>query len=107
MEQEDEEVVLKRSELKTMIDDVIEEMMTLIDERTILALKLGSDEARPSPMGAAVSVTVAAAVDEYFSRRTVIKKITSEVEREIPSPDVVTETASELVRKDNLIRPIA
>lgn len=79
-----------------MIDDAIADMMTLIDDRIILVLKLGSDEARSSPMGATVSAAIAATVDEFVSRGAVTKVVTSEVEQAILSSDVVTAMAKDL-----------
>lgn len=107
LDEEDAEIVLRRSELKTIIDVAVTNTMTLIDERIISALQSCTDGNRLSPMGTAISTAVGTAVADQISQGMVSKMVKEEAFQLVRNPEVKTMIAAELTRSDELMSPIA
>lgn len=68
-----EKIVLRRNELKTMIDVIVNSVATLMDDRVIFALPSCTAESQLSSVRAALLTTVAKVIDEQAGGENVVR----------------------------------
>lgn len=107
VEEEDAEIVLKRSQLKKTIYLAVGNAMTLIDEHIISALQMSNDEKHPSPMRAAVSASITTIICKHVNQAAVADMVTKATSQAVKSPDVIPTLADALVTNDGSMKHIA
>lgn len=68
---------------------------------------MGSENKRPSPMGAAVSSAIAAVIGEHVSQGTISRMVSNATRKAVTNPDFITTIGDKLVKSDSLMMPIA
>lgn len=107
LDKEDVETVLRRSELKTLIDVAVTNTATLIDEQMVSTMQSCSDRNRLYPTVTAVSIAVGTAAVNQNSHGMVPKMVKEKAFQSVMNQEVKSMIAVLLARSDQYMSAIA
>lgn len=107
LDNEDVDIVLRRNELKAIIDVAVANTMILIDDCIISVLQLCVDGNQLSPIGTAVSIAVRTIIGVQVSPVTVCEADKNATVQMRTETQVIWTTAAGLTKCDEIVSSIA
>lgn len=107
MTEEHDKMVLRQSELRTMINLVVSNVRTMIDDKITSTVKALGAKSRPSTIGAAVSTAIVTVIEKRVSGNMTSELGKHSERQTVTSQDVISTAAHECIGCDELMVPTA